>query len=173
MPNQLTDLSSNRRGAFGEETSSRNSEVIHSGIYYPADSLKTALCIKGRELLYKRCSAKGIAHRKTGKLILANSQDQVKYLEGLSEKAEKIRKLGRGQVPLQWLSGAEVREREPDVSKTGGFSCFNCLSRLKLTSYTVVGALLSPETGIVSSHDLMEDLEKGELISAFALHAIG
>ncbi|ORY89288.1 FAD dependent oxidoreductase [Leucosporidium creatinivorum] len=136
-----------RRGAFGEETSSRNSEVIHSGIYYPANSLKTSLCIRGRDLLYKRCSAAGIAHRKTGKLILANSSGQVQYLEGLKQKASKIEQLGVGRVPLEWLSGDEVREREPDVSKG------------------VVGALLSPETGIVSSHELMEDLEKSILDS--------
>jgi 2-hydroxyglutarate dehydrogenase len=111
------------------------------------------LCIRGRDLLYKRCSAAGIAHRKTGKLILANSPNQVEYLEGLRKKAGKIEALGEGRVPLQWLSGDEVREREPDVSKG------------------VVGALLSPETGIVSSHELMEDLEKSECSSLSALLA--
>lgn len=71
----------------------------------------------------------------------------MEYLEGLKNKASKIEALGEGRVPLQWLSGDEVREREPDVSKG------------------VIGALLSPETGIVSSHELMEDLEKSEWTS--------
>lgn len=93
--------------------------------------------------MYKRCAAAGIPHRKTGKLILANTKEQVHYLEGLQAKAKEIERLGEGRVPLQWLSGEEVREREPDVSEG------------------VVGALLSPETGIVSSHEFMADLEKG------------
>ncbi|KAM0791308.1 hypothetical protein ACM66B_005780 [Microbotryomycetes sp. NB124-2] len=132
-----------RHGAFGQETSARNSEVIHSGIYYPADSLKTRLCIRGRDLIYDRCSRNGLGHRKTGKLIVATAPDQKAYLQGLEQKSRQIKEQGIGQVPLRWLSGDEARELEPDL---GG---------------NVVGALLSSETGIVSSHELMEDLEKG------------
>ncbi|GAA6001429.1 hypothetical protein JCM10207_006662 [Rhodosporidiobolus poonsookiae] len=132
-----------RHGQVGQETSSRNSEVIHSGIYYPADSLKTRLCIRGRDLLYKRCQEHSIGYRNTQKLVLATAQDQVPYLKQLYEKAQLLREKKIGDVPLEWLSGDEVRKLEPDVGEK------------------VVGALLSPKTGIVSSHELMENLEKG------------
>ncbi|GAA5923399.1 hypothetical protein JCM1841_003312 [Sporobolomyces salmonicolor] len=131
-----------RHGQVGQETSSRNSEVIHSGIYYPINSLKTALCIRGRDLLYQRCDEHGIPYRNTGKLVLATSKDQINYLEQLHDKANRLREKGIGEVPLEWLSGDEVRKLEPDVGER------------------VIGALLSPKTGIVSSHDLMANLEK-------------
>ncbi|BGP16455.1 hypothetical protein JCM10213_003989 [Rhodosporidiobolus nylandii] len=131
-----------RHGQVGQETSSRNSEVIHSGIYYPATSLKTALCIRGRDLLYERCKQQGIGFRQTGKLVLATADEQVPYLKQLYEKSKLLKEQGIGDVPLEWLSGAEVRAREPDVGEK------------------VVGALLSPKTGIVSSHELMDNLEK-------------
>ncbi|GAA5895986.1 hypothetical protein JCM6882_005580 [Rhodosporidiobolus microsporus] len=131
-----------RHGQVGQETSSRNSEVIHSGIYYPPTSLKTALCIRGRDLLYKRCKEHGIGYCNTGKLVLATSEGQVPYLKQLFEKSKLLREKEIGDVPLEWLSGDEVRELEPDVGEG------------------VVGALLSPKTGIVSSHELMENLEK-------------
>ncbi|GAA5959302.1 hypothetical protein JCM21900_003922 [Sporobolomyces salmonicolor] len=131
-----------RHGQVGQETSSRNSEVIHSGIYYPINSLKTALCIRGRDLLYQRCDEHGIPYRNTGKLVLAMSKDQINYLEQLHDKANRLREQGIGEVPLEWLSGDEVRKLEPDVGER------------------VIGALLSPKTGIVSSHDLMANLEK-------------
>lgn len=131
-----------RRAQAGQETSSRNSEVIHSGIYYPPDSLKSRLCIRGRDLLYQRPA---LALRKTGKLILATSADEVRYLYGLEANAKRIWEAGGGEleVPVRMLSRAEVREREESV---GG---------------EVLAALESPSTGIVSSHDLMDQLERG------------
>lgn len=131
-----------RHGQVGQETSSRNSEVIHSGIYYPPESLKTALCIRGRDLLYKRCRQDGIGYRQTGKLILATNDQQVPYLRNLYERSEGLREAGIGDVPLEWLTGDQVRKLEPEVGDQ------------------VVGALLSPKTGIVSSHELMEHMEK-------------
>jgi hypothetical protein len=116
---------------------------VQSGIYYPPDSLKTALCIRGRDLLYSRCRKKNIAFKQTGKLVLATDQSQVPYLKQLHERSKLLRDQKIGDVPLEWLTGAEVRQLEPDVGEK------------------VVGALLSPKTGIVSSHELMDDLEKG------------
>ncbi|SCV71932.1 BQ2448_4626 [Microbotryum intermedium] len=128
-----------RHGQPGQETSSRNSEVIHSGIYYPPQSLKTSLCIRGRELLYKRCqSSSSIPFRKTGKLIVATSSDQIPYLEGLVTKAAQL----DGKVPLEWIKGDQLRALEPDLGEG------------------VVGGLRSSETGIVDSHKLMEAMEK-------------
>ncbi|GAA5850757.1 hypothetical protein JCM5353_000222 [Sporobolomyces roseus] len=132
-----------RHGQVGQETSSRNSEVIHSGIYYPPNSLKTALCIRGRDLLYARCKSHDIPHRQTGKLILATSKDQEKYLDTLFAKSEKLRTERIGEIPLERLTGDQVREMEPDVGER------------------VISALRSTMTGIVDSHALMESLEKG------------
>jgi 2-hydroxyglutarate dehydrogenase len=92
-------------------------------------------------MLYDRCQQFKIPHRKTEKLILATSKAHKEYLAGLESKAHKIEQLKFGKVPLSWLSGEEVREVEPDVGPG------------------VIGALVSPETGIVSSHALMENLE--------------
>ncbi|GAA5874565.1 hypothetical protein JCM16303_002906 [Sporobolomyces ruberrimus] len=131
-----------RHGQVGQETSSRNSEVIHSGIYYPPTSLKTALCIRGRDLLYARCREQGIPFRQTGKLVLANSKDQAKYLDKLFERSQKLREDKIGDVPLEWLTGQQVRELEPDVGDG------------------IVSALRSTKTGIVDSHSFMENLEK-------------
>ncbi|GAA5978133.1 hypothetical protein JCM5350_007407 [Sporobolomyces pararoseus] len=132
-----------RHGQVGQETSSRNSEVIHSGIYYPLNSLKTRLCIRGRDLLYSRCKQHpGIPFKQTGKLILATSRKQEEYLKGLFEKSKQIERNGIGELPLEWLNGEQVRELEPDVGDK------------------VVSALKSPKTGIIDSHALMENLEK-------------
>ncbi|GAA5878929.1 hypothetical protein JCM3774_000662, partial [Rhodotorula dairenensis] len=136
-----------RHGQVGQETSSRNSEVIHSGIYYPPDSLKTALCIRGRDLLYMRCRRDGIGHRQTGKLVLATHDNQVPYLRKLFDRSQQLRQAGTGDVPLEWLTGDQVRDLEPDIGRQ------------------VVGALLSPKTGIVSSHELMEHMEKSVIES--------
>ncbi|KAJ7688400.1 FAD dependent oxidoreductase [Mycena rosella] len=112
-----------RHTRAGEETSSRNSEVIHSGLYYPPESLKTHLCIRGRELLYERCKSNNIPFRKTGKLVVAN-ENQRPYIENLHAKAQKIAwpssfKTARDEpaLPTQLLSGAEAREMEPNLSK--------------------------------------------------------
>ncbi|KAJ4472148.1 NAD dehydrogenase [Lentinula aciculospora] len=143
-----------RHSRAGEETSSRNSEVIHSGIYYPADSFKTRLCLRGRELMYQRCRALDIPHRKTGKLIVAKA-NQRPYIENLHLKALKLQwppysdgKLVSSPVlPTALISGDEARAMEPNLSKD------------------ISAALWCPETGIVDSHSLMESLEKDILES--------
>jgi len=119
--------------AIGTETSARNSEVIHAGIYYPKGSLKAKLCVSGREMLYRYCTENGISHRRTGKLIVATAQDQIEALHGIESKARE-----NGVTDLVWLSHQEALEREPAL---------NC-----------VGALHSPSTGIVDSHQLMVTL---------------
>ncbi|POY74555.1 hypothetical protein BMF94_2316 [Rhodotorula taiwanensis] len=141
FPNRSTFVVE-RRGQVGQETSSRNSEVIHSGIYYPTDSLKTALCIRGRDLLYERCREQGIGFRQTGKLIVATDEGQVPYLRKLYKRSETLKQGGDSPVPLEWLTGEQIRALEPDIGDQ------------------VVGGLLSPKTGIVSSHEYMESMEK-------------
>ncbi len=120
-----------RHARIAEETSSRNSGVIHAGLYYPPGSLKARLCVEGRTLLYERCARLGIGHRKTGKLVVATSRDEVTRLEALYA-------LGRenGAGALELIDGAEVRRREPRVH--------------------AVAALYSPETGIVDAHELAQ-----------------
>lgn len=117
--------------SFGKETSSRNSEVIHGGMYYPAGTLKTCLCIKGRRLLYEICEKKNIPCKKIGKLIVAIEK---KELPGL----EKIRIQGEsnGVEGLRMVSSLELKRMEPDLFG--------------------IAALFSEETGIVDSHRLME-----------------
>lgn len=115
---------------YGQETSSRNSEVIHSGIYYPPDALKTRLCIAGRHELYRVCERYGIPHRRTGKLVVAQTAEQMEYLEHLKAKADAL------HVPLEWRSPEHVAQVEPSVQ-------VRC------------GALEAPETGIVDAHALM------------------
>jgi L-2-hydroxyglutarate oxidase LhgO len=115
---------------FGSETSSRNSEVIHAGIYYPAGSLKARLCVAGRERLYDYCASHGVEHRRLGKLIVASEPAQVETLRALQARA-----LGNGVDDLRWLSPPDALALEPELS--------------------VVAALLSPSTGIIDSHGLM------------------
>lgn len=118
---------------IGTETSSRNSEVVHSGIYYPPGSLKAHLCVRGRDLLYDYCEAKGVPCRRTGKLIVATSPDEVPTLEKYFDLA---RRNAVGEIA--WLTTEEVRNLEPEV---------HC-----------VRALHIPYTGIVDSHALMTSL---------------
>src|SRR5690606_22500243 len=75
---------------FGAETSSRNSEVIHSGIYYPVNSLKTRFCVQGRQDLYRFCADRNIAHLKTGKFVIATNDDEIAYLDKLSNHAKSL-----------------------------------------------------------------------------------
>lgn len=131
--------------AIGTETSSRNSEVIHAGIYYPTGSLKAKLCVAGREFLYRYCAERGIEHRRCGKLIVATSEDQLPALRKIHDQAT-----ANGVVDLQPLGGNAARAMEPNL---------HCLT-----------ALLSPSTGIVDSHGVMlafqGDLEaKGGVIA--------
>lgn len=116
--------------AFGTATSSRNSEVIHSGIYYAQGSLKARLCVPGREQLYAYCEERGVPHRQLGKLIVAASEADVAILERYRASAR-----ANGAGELAWLSAAEVGELEPEV---------HC-----------VRAVHAPRTGIVDSHALM------------------
>ena len=113
----------------GQETTSRNSGVIHSGIYYPPGSLKARLCVRGRQLLYEFCAARGIPHQRCGKLIVAPAA-QVPALRALQQRA-----LANGVDDLTLLDAAQVRELEPEVRCAAG--------------------LLSPSTGIVDAHDLL------------------
>jgi len=129
-----------RNAAIGEETSSRNSEVIHAGIYYPRGSLKAELCVRGRDALYRYCAEKGIPHRRIGKVIVAVSDEQRAELELLRLTAQ-----ANGVEDLEWLDRAGLHALEPEVSG--------------------VAALLSPSTGIVDSHALMLAL-RGDLEQA-------
>ncbi|KAL2919152.1 hypothetical protein HK105_201425 [Polyrhizophydium stewartii] len=119
--------------SFGSETSSRNSEVIHAGIYYADDSLKTRLCIRGRELLYELCRRERIPHANVGKWIVATSAEQAGDLDKLRRKAA-----GLG-VPTHFIGQQEAAALEPNVR-----------------AHTV---LVSPTTGIVDSHTYMQHLE--------------
>lgn len=118
---------------FGSETSSRNSEVIHSGIYYPAGSLKSRLCVEGREDLYAYIQAHGVPYRKTGKLVFAAREDQISSLDNIERKA-----LAAGVTNLRRLTSAAVATIEPELP--------------------CVEALLVPDTGIVDSHRYMQAL---------------
>lgn len=116
--------------AFGTHTSSRNSEVIHAGIYYPTNSLKARLCVAGRNALYRYCAEHDVHHRRIGKLVVATDADQIAGLEKYRRQAET-----NGVADLRMLSAAEVAELEPEVRGVAGF--------------------LSPSTGIIDSHGLM------------------
>jgi L-2-hydroxyglutarate oxidase LhgO len=122
-------LALERHSRPGQETTSRNSGVVHSGIYYPTGSLKARLCVRGRDLLYAFCAERGIAHRRCGKLIVAH-ESQVPALEALERKA-----IANGVEDLVMLDANEVRALEPNV---------RCSA-----------ALLSPSTGIVDVHELL------------------
>jgi L-2-hydroxyglutarate oxidase LhgO len=133
---------------IGTGTSSRNSEVIHAGIYYARGSLKARLCVRGKEMLYAFCTERGVAHRRCGKLIVANSQAQVAQLHGIVAKAA-----ANGVDDLVLISREQAREMEPALE--------------------CVAAVHSPSTGIVDSHAFMLALQ-GEAEShagLVALHA--
>jgi L-2-hydroxyglutarate oxidase LhgO len=123
-----------RNDCIGGETSSRNSEVIHAGIYYPTGSLKAKLCLAGRERLYDYCRSRGVPHRRIGKLILATAEAQADGLEALRHRA-----IANGVDDLQRLDAAAAGRLEPAVRCVAG--------------------LLSPSTGIVDSHGLMLGLQ--------------
>jgi L-2-hydroxyglutarate oxidase LhgO len=113
----------------GEETSSRNSGVIHAGLYYPIESLKSQLCTRGRQLLYARAARDGIAHRKIGKLLVATDADEEVRLRALALRAEE-----NGVPGLRWVERSELQKLEPNLRATL--------------------ALFSPESGIVDAHGL-------------------
>ncbi len=116
--------------AIGTGTSSRNSEVIHAGIYYPTGSLKARLCIQGREFLYRYCAERGIEHRRCGKLIVATSEEELPALRKIHDQA-----LANGVSDLRPIGGNVAREMEPNL---------RCIQ-----------ALHSPSTGIIDSHAVM------------------
>ncbi|WP_293797415.1 NAD(P)/FAD-dependent oxidoreductase [uncultured Bosea sp.] len=118
---------------IGTQTSARNSEVIHAGIYYPPGSLKARVCVAGRSKLYRYLAERGLPHKACGKLIVATSEAQKPALETIMARAK-----ASGVDSLRWLSGAEAKAMEPEV-------------RCEI-------ALLSPETGVVDSHALMLSL---------------
>ncbi|CAN1828752.1 L-2-hydroxyglutarate dehydrogenase, mitochondrial [Linum perenne] len=118
---------------FGASTSSRNSQVIHAGIYYPRDSLKAAFCVQGRRLLYDYCSERGIPHQRTGKLVVATAESRLSKLADLMDRGAR-----NGVEGLKMLDGKEAMGMEPEL---------RC-----------VKALFSPESGIVDCHSLMLSL---------------
>jgi L-2-hydroxyglutarate oxidase LhgO len=120
--------------AIGAGTSSRNSEVIHAGIYYPQGSLKAKLCVQGRQQLYAYLQANGIAHKRCGKLIVATQESQVATLQSIKTKA-----LANGVDDLVFLDAAQAQNFEPALS--------------------CVAALHSPSTGIIDSHAYMLSLQ--------------
>jgi L-2-hydroxyglutarate oxidase LhgO len=115
-----------RHDGICRETSSRNSEVVHAGIYYPTGSLKARACVRGKALLYERCEARGVAAPKVGKLIVAADHSELERMESLAKQATD------NGVPLETLDRATLRARWPDVPG--------------------VSALWSPTTGVVDSH---------------------
>lgn len=119
--------------SFGQETSSRNSEVIHAGIYYPKDYLKTKTCIEGRELLYEFCLKNKINHKRIGKLIVATDKNEEKILEALFKNG-----LDNGLEELRLLKKSEIKKLEPYVEAES--------------------AIYSPYTGILDTHHFMQKL---------------
>ena len=119
-----------RRGRPGTEQSSRNSEVIHAGLYYPPGSLKARLCVRGNRLLYELGDRHGLPVRKLGKLVVAMTSAEIPALEALHERGTS------NGAPLRLVSERECRELEPHVPAVAG--------------------LLSPSTGILSAHGLMD-----------------
>ncbi len=116
---------------FGMETSSRNSEVIHSGIYYKPGSLKASLCLQGSEMLYEICREFSVPYKKIGKLIVARTQNELKHLKELFENGLK-----NGVTGLDFIDKKNIQALEPDVN--------------------AVSAIYSPNTGIIDSHRLMQ-----------------
>ncbi len=122
-----------KMGFLGLGTSSRNSEVIHAGLYYPKGSQKSDLCIRGRDLLYELCAKHNVPHKKLGKLLVACDKEELTTLEGIYQNA-----LECGIENLSFLDKKEIRKLEPDVTAERG--------------------ILSSDTGIIDSHKLMDFL---------------
>ena len=116
--------------SIGNHTSSRNSEVIHAGIYYPTGSLRAQMCLAGKKLLYRYCPSRGVEHRRITKIIVATAEDEIPTLNKYKEQAER-----NGVDDLVWLEKTEVNTMEPNV--------------------VAVAGVLSPSTGIIDSHGLM------------------
>ena len=138
--------------AIGTETSSRNSEVIHAGIYYPPNSLMARFCVAGRRKLYAYCAEKGVPHINCGKLIVATSRQEDGMLDGIRQRAEN-----NGVEGMRVLTAAEAIALEPNLVCTS--------------------ALLSPATGIIDSHAYMlalqGDAENAGAVPVFHSPALG
>lgn len=119
---------------IGMETSSRNSEVIHAGLYYPTGSLKAQLCVEGKHALYDFCETYHVPHRRCGKLIVAVTDEEIPAIDAIRQKGT-----ANGVDDLVWLSGEDACAMEPAL--------------------TCVGALHSPSTGIIDSHAYMLALQ--------------
>ena len=132
-----------KNDSFGQEASSRNSEVIHAGIYYPKEFLKSRLCLQGNRLLYSWCEKYSVPHRRIGKLIVATNEEECADLERIKITAED-----NGVEKLVHLGQGQLKSKEPEVN--------------------ALAALFSPGTGIIDTHRLMQTL----LISAGAKDAI-
>lgn len=124
-----------KHDGFGREASSRNSEVIHAGLYYPKDSLKARLCIEGNRMLYSLCEQKGILFQKTGKIVVAGNDEESEKVNQLYEQG-----VANGVEGLRLLNKSEVNKMEPRLNCNLG--------------------LFSPETGIFDTHSLMACLEQ-------------
>ncbi|MBA4323162.1 MAG: NAD(P)/FAD-dependent oxidoreductase, partial [Odoribacter sp.] len=124
--------------AFGQETSSRNSEVIHAGIYYTKDSHKARLCVEGKRLLYDYCKKFDVPHNNCGKLIVATSEEEISVIEGIRQTA-----INNGVDDLVLLEPKQIAELEPDIF--------------------ALKALFSPSTGIVDTHSLMKQYETNSI----------
>jgi len=129
-----------RNAGFGQETSSRNSEVIHAGLYYPEGSLKSKLCIEGKWLLYDFCRKYDIPYNNCGKLIVATSEEEIPVIEGIRDNA-----IRNGVKDLKVLDHHEVAGMEPNIF--------------------ALKAIFSPSTGIVDTHSLMKRFESNILIN--------
>jgi L-2-hydroxyglutarate oxidase LhgO len=123
-----------RHELIGSETSSRNSEVIHAGIYYPPGSLRATLCVRGKELLYRFCAENNVAHARCGKLLVATHESQLPKLAAIKETAEK-----NGVCDLEPIGANAARALEPELACTA--------------------ALISPSTGVIDSHGYMLALQ--------------
>ena len=119
--------------SFGEETSSRNSEVIHAGIYYPQDSLKANFCVSGKEKLYQYCQSRKVPFNRLGKLLVAHTLNEEAYLNKMINNAEQ-----NGVNDLSWVTANTLKTKYPEVRASA--------------------ALLSPSTGIIDVHSYMQTL---------------
>jgi L-2-hydroxyglutarate oxidase LhgO len=135
-----------KEAAIGQGVSSRNSEVIHAGIYYPTGSLKARLCVRGRRMLYQFLQAHGVGFQRCGKLLVATEKAEVSRLRALFEQG-----VVNGVEDLAWLSGDQARALEPQAR--------------------AAAAVLSPQTGILDSHGYMLALQ-GEIEEAGGLVAL-
>lgn len=118
---------------FGEHSSSRNSEVIHAGLYYPTDSLKAQLCVRGKELLYQHCQQFNVPHHRIGKVLVARSEQEEQKLNDIYDQAQT-----NGVSDLEYLTRAQLMQKAQEIKTTQG--------------------LWSPSTGIIDSHQFMLSL---------------